>query len=96
LKNMAKPTMLRVMPRTCSPYKYILHILDQTPMDMVAEVFNCAATSILLTQNPSHQTYCSPLEQVVQGMTTNKAYSRKNNWICEIRLLSLWLCIHSH
>uniref|UniRef100_A0A0A9HGC0 Uncharacterized protein n=1 Tax=Arundo donax TaxID=35708 RepID=A0A0A9HGC0_ARUDO len=29
-------------------------------------------------------------------MKGEKTYSRKNNWICEIRLLTLWLrlCVH--
>uniref|UniRef100_A0A0A9HC69 Developmentally-regulated GTP-binding protein 2 n=1 Tax=Arundo donax TaxID=35708 RepID=A0A0A9HC69_ARUDO len=68
LKNMAKATMLRIVPCAGSPYKHVFHILEQTSMDMIAEIFNCATTSI----------------------------SRKNNWICEIRLLTLRLCIYPH
>jgi hypothetical protein len=48
LKRMAKPTMLWVVPCADSPYKHIFHILEQTSMDMIAEVFNCATTSILM------------------------------------------------
>jgi len=68
LKAMAEPTMLWIVPRTGSPYKHIFHILEQASVDMIAEVFNCAATSI----------------------------SRKNNWIREIRLLTLRLGVHPH
>lgn len=38
MKNMGKPAVLRVMPCTSSPYKNILHILDQTSVYMIAEV----------------------------------------------------------
>jgi len=50
LKAMAEPTMLWIVPRTGSPYKHIFHILEQASVDMIAEVFNCAATSILMAQ----------------------------------------------
>jgi hypothetical protein len=50
LKAMAEPTMLWIVPRTGSPYKHIFHILEQASVDMIAEVFNCTTTSILMAQ----------------------------------------------
>jgi len=68
LKAMAEATMLWIVPRTDPPYKHIFHILEQASVNMIAEVFNSATTSI----------------------------SRKNNWIREIRLLTLRLGVHPH
>ena len=60
LQTMAKTTMLWIVPSADSPHKHIFHILKQAAMDMIAEVFNCAATPILeVSQNQSHQTVCS-------------------------------------
>lgn len=39
--------MLWIVPSTCTPDQNILHILHQTSMYMVAEVFYTGATSIL-------------------------------------------------
>lgn len=47
LKNLTKATMLRVVPRTCTPHQHIFHILHQAPVYVITEVFNSAATSIL-------------------------------------------------
>ena len=46
-KIMTKTTMLWVVPCTNTPDQNILHILHQTSVYMVAEVFYSAATSIL-------------------------------------------------
>jgi hypothetical protein len=50
LKDMGEPTMLWIVPCTGSPYKNIFHIFEQASMDMIAEVFNCTSTSILMAQ----------------------------------------------
>ena len=50
LKAMAEATMLWIVPRTGSPYKHIFHILEQASVNMIAEVFNSATTSILMAQ----------------------------------------------
>ncbi|KAF3604622.1 hypothetical protein F2Q69_00036459 [Brassica cretica] len=39
-----KTTILRIVPSACAPHKGILHILHQSSVDVVTEVFNRAST----------------------------------------------------
>jgi len=97
---MAEATMLWIVPCADSPYKHILHILEQTSMDMIAEVLDCATTSILMVHNTGVSQPVPPVpwksKSEKQPREGKRTYSRKNNWICEIRLLALGLCIHPH
>jgi hypothetical protein len=61
LETMAEATMLRIVSRTGSPYKHILHILEQTSMDMIAEVLNCTTTSVLMAQEAGVSQPVSPV-----------------------------------
>ena len=61
LKAMAEPTMLWIVPRTGSPYKHIFHILEQASVNMIAEVFNSATTSILMAQKRTSDILFPPI-----------------------------------
>lgn len=44
---MTEATVLWVVSCTSAPDKHILHILHQISVNVIAEILNCAATSIL-------------------------------------------------
>jgi len=52
-KMLRKTTILWIVPCACAPNECILHILHQSPVDVVTEVFHCAATSILMNHTYS-------------------------------------------
>lgn len=56
VKAMAEAAMLWIVPCAGSPYEHILHVLEQTSMDMIAEVLHRAATSVLMV----HKKQVSP------------------------------------
>lgn len=85
IKNMTKATMLWIVPCTCTPYKHVFDIFNQTPVDMIAEVLNCTATSILKldpwSNGNKNRIKINTLINDFRREREGEAYSRKNNWI---------------